>query len=154
MEKLVSKLRANSMTIGSVESLTGGLFASELVAVSKASSVYLGSFVTYANSIKETILDIDSADIEKYGVVSSEIVKLMAKQANKQINSDIMVAFSGNAGPDTLENKPVGAVYTCIKIYNDYYINYDVLEGSRNEIRLNIVNLTKDRIIKLLGKGD
>ena len=65
-----------------------------------------------------------------------------------------MVAFSGNAGPDTLEGKPVGAVYTCIKIADKYYINYDILEGSRNEIRSNIVNITKDRIIHLLEKGD
>lgn len=154
MEKLVSILRKHSLTIGTVESLTGGLFASELVSVSKASSVFLGSFVTYANNIKETVLKIDKEDINKYGVISSEIVKLMAQQANKQIKSDIMVAFSGNAGPDTLEGKPVGAVYTCIKIADKYYINYDILEGSRNEIRSNIVNITKDRIIHLLEKGD
>ena len=155
MKKLIKLLAKNGLTIASAESITGGLFASELVEVDKASSVYLGSFITYANSIKESVLKISLEDIEKYGVISAEIVKLMAGGTFELIPADVIVSFSGNAGPSKLEGKPVGSIYTCIKIYNRYHIYYDQLKGSRSEIRQEIVEITKDRIIELLTKkGD
>ncbi len=154
MKDLIEVLKEYNLTIASVESITGGLFASSIVSVSGSSEVYLGSLVTYANIIKEKLLNIEAEFINKYGVVSSEVAKEMAKQANKLINSDIMISFSGNAGPNTLENKPVGSIYSCIKYHNDYYEYYDHLSGERNEIRLEIVNLSKDRIIQIIRKGE
>lgn len=155
MKKLVKLLTKNHLTIATAESITGGLFASEIVAVENASRVYLGSFITYANTVKESVLNISETDIEKYGVVSAEIVKLMASGTFEKIPADLIVTFSGNAGPKKLDDKPVGAVYSCIKIFNRYHIHYDELKGNRNQIRQEIVKITKTRIIDLLTKkGD
>lgn len=152
MEDLVKLLTEKHLTISSVESLTGGLFASEIVSVSGAAEVYLGSLVTYANSIKEDLLKIDKEIIDKHGVVSKEIAYLMSKQACKLIDSDIMISFTGNAGPNTLEDKPVGDIYTCIKYLDRYYDYHDSLSGSRQEIREAIIVLSKNRIIDIVKK--
>ena len=57
MERLVKTLKEKKLTISSCESLTGGMFASEIVSVSGASSVFKGSFVTYMDECKEKLLD-------------------------------------------------------------------------------------------------
>ena len=49
METLVKTLKEKSLTLSSCESLTGGMFASEMVGISGASSVFKGSFVTLTN---------------------------------------------------------------------------------------------------------
>ena len=155
MEKLIKVLKKHHLMIASVESLTGGLFASELVATPSASDVYLGSIVSYANSIKQDLLKIDREVMSKYGVVSEEVATLMASNGGQILNSDVCVAFTGNAGPDTLENKDLGQVYTCIKINEEVYNFSDKLSGSRNEIRKEIVYLVKTRLIAILEeKGE
>ena len=98
MKELVSLLRKEKLTIGSAESLTGGLFASEIVAVPHASEVFLGSIVSYANSVKEDVLSIDKDVIYKHGVISEQVVRLMAQHASELLKTDITVSFSGNAG--------------------------------------------------------
>ena len=135
MKNLISALRENNLTIASIESLTGGLFASEMVATPKASDVYLGSLVSYANVIKQDILKIDEKMIKEYGVVSKEIADLMAIRGQELFNTNISVSFTGNAGPDTLENKDLGLIYTSIKINKKLYSFKDKLSGSRNQIR-------------------
>ena len=155
MNNLIETLRENNLTIASVESLTGGLFASELVSFPKASDVYLGSLVCYANVIKQDILKIDRKKIKKYGVVSKEIADLMAIKGQKLFNTNISVSFTGNAGPDTLENKDLGLIYTSIKINDKLYSFKDKLSGSRNQIRKEIVAIVKTRLIKILEeKGE
>ena len=50
-KELVTLLEKNNLTIGSVESYTGGLFAATITGVPGASKVFPGSIVTYANEI-------------------------------------------------------------------------------------------------------
>ena len=120
-----------------------------------ASNVYLGSIVAYANIVKQDLLHIDAKLIEEFGVVSEPIAKAMAISGQKIFNSDVCVAFSGNAGPNTLENKQVGLVYTCIVIIDETYNYCDKLSGNRNEIRKKIIDLVKIRLIDLLkGEGE
>ena len=152
MKDLIRVLKKHDLTIASIESLTGGLFASELVSNAGASDVFLGSIVSYANIIKQEVLKIDLKFIEEYGVVSKEIASLMAINGSTLLGSDVTVSFTGNAGPDTLENKDLGLIYTCIKVNNQIFNFKDKLSGNRNKIRHDIVNLLKNRIIVILEK--
>ena len=155
METLISVLKENRLTLGSAESITGGLFASSIVSVPGASEVFLGGIVSYANSIKESVLRIPKEIIVSKGVVSEDIVTLMADSCQTILGVDVAVSFSGNAGPDVLENKPVGAIWTCIKVKDKTYTYYDVLLGTRNEIRQEIVRLSGERLINIVNqKGE
>ena len=57
MERLVKALKEKKLTISSCESLTGGMFASDIVSISGASSVFKGAFVTYMDECKQILVD-------------------------------------------------------------------------------------------------
>ena len=125
------------MTISSIESLTGGLFASTLVSKPGASKYFKGSMVTYSNEIKEA-LGVDTSN----GVVNKEVALQMAAKGKEQFNTDICVSFTGNAGPDTLDNAPVGKVFIAI---NEEVFELD-LKGTRNEIRQQAVDFAISKL--------
>jgi len=116
-QKLVELLTEKGMTLGSVESLTGGLFSSTICSVPGASKVFKGGLVTYAVSEKVALLGIDPEVIKDYGVVSKEVAKEMATKGQNKLNVDVCVSFTGNAGP-TREpgDAPVGRVEMCLVI--------------------------------------
>lgn len=154
MEKLIEILKKHNLRLASIESVSGGLFASKLTGYPNASKVYLGSIIAYDNIVKQDLLKIDKKIINKYGVVSEQVATMMAKNGSQILKSDVTVSFTGNAGPRVLENKDLGLIYTCIKIKNDYYNYCDQLSGKRNKIREDIVDMTKNRLIALLKEKD
>ena len=108
-KKVLSSLEKRGLTLGSVESLTAGLFASTICSVPGASKVFKGSFVTYATSMKTDFLNINKAFINKYGVVSKEVAREMAIIGRHGLEVDVCVSFTGNAGPTKEKGKaPVG----------------------------------------------
>ena len=134
MNELAQLLISHNITVSSVESFTVGNFASMLGSVPGISKVYKGSLVTYQSETKERLLSIDHDIIAKYGVVSKEIASLMCVNGKAILNSDICVSFTGNAGPDSMENKPVGEVYIGINFKDDISVYKLNLKGSRSEI--------------------
>ena len=104
-------LKAHGKTVGTAESCTGGEIAHLITTVPGSSAWYLGSVVSYAVSVKEKILGVPHAVIEKHGVVSSEVAAAMAEGARKVIGSDYAVATTGLAGPGGDETWPEGTVW-------------------------------------------
>ena len=51
-EKVIKAFTQEKLTLGSVESLTAGLFASTLCSIPGASKVFRGGLVTYAADLK------------------------------------------------------------------------------------------------------
>lgn len=152
MEELVALLKEKELTIATAESLTGGLFASRIVEIPGASNVFVGSVVTYATRIKHEVVHVDEQLIEQYGVVSKEVADAMAENIAKVMNTDIGVSFTGNAGPDVLEGKPAGLVYSSIFFNESIYSFSDTITGTRNEVRNTIVECMVKRIITLINK--
>ena len=132
----INKLfREYGRTLGSVESFTGGLFAREITAVSGASHFFKGALVTYASEEKNRILGISYQDIDQYGVVSREVAAQMAANGQKLLNVDYCVSFTGNAGPEAMEGKPVGLIYIGVAIYDKVEVYEFNLQGSRDSIQ-------------------
>ena len=99
MIELVELLKAKHLTIGSIESMTGGLFASSITSVPGASKVFKGSVVSYSPLIKENVVGVKKETIETFGVVSKEVAYEMASKGKKLLDVDICVSITGNAGP-------------------------------------------------------
>lgn len=157
MEELVSLLTKNNLTIASIESLTAGLFASKLAEVPHASAVLKGGLITYQTSCKEDVLHIDKAIIKEYGVISKEVADEMAFKGYELFQSDIIVSFSGNAGPQVMDDKEVGLVHMAIYYLGQLNSYRQVFQGERNEIRLQAVEFMKDQvknIIKISKNAD
>ena len=62
--------------------------------------------------VKEHVLGVPAEMIKAHGVVSEEVVRVMAESVRKQLNTDFSIATSGIAGPSGgSEEKPVGTVW-------------------------------------------
>ncbi len=112
-------------TLGSIESFTGGAFAAAITSIAGASNYYKGTVVTYAKELKAK-LGVDTSN----GVINETVAKEMALKGKNFLDVDICVSFTGNAGPLTVEGKPIGLVYIAIneRVYKKEY------QGSRTEI--------------------
>ena len=131
MDELAKTLIQYNISISSVESFTVGNFAAMLGSIPGISKVYK---VTYQSTTKERLLGISHEIISKYGVVSKEVASLMCVNGKQILDSDVCVSFTGNAGPDAMEGKPVGLVYIGI-LYQGVNIYELNLKGTREEIQ-------------------
>lgn len=146
-KKVISSLEKRGLTLGSVESLTAGLFASTICSVPGASKVFKGSFVTYATSMKTDFLNINKSFINKYGVVSKEVAREMAIIGRHGLEVDVCVSFTGNAGPTKEKGKaPVGRVNMCVATSKGYVNIEKDFKLDRNEMREECVNSMLDAL--------
>ena len=113
LEVIVGKmLTERHQTIATAESCTGGKLAALLSKHPGSSAFYYGSVVSYDNSVKEHLLEVPAEIIKAHGVVSEEVVCIMAESIRKQIGTDFAIATSGIAGPTGgSKTKPVGTVW-------------------------------------------
>ena len=149
VEEVKANLIEQGMTLGSVESFTGGLFASTITSISGASKFYKGGYVTYATEEKVNLLQIPQNIIDQFGVISKEVAYYMANNGRHLLNVDVCVSFTGNAGPDAMENKPVGEVHIGIATAASAQIYSLNLEGDRNEIQRQAVEFVIKKLTLL-----
>ncbi|MBV7503697.1 competence/damage-inducible protein A [Bacillus sp. sid0103] len=116
MDEVMKTLKTRKFTISAAESLTGGLFQQQLTALSGASSVFYGGVVCYSNDVKQHLLHVRQETLETQGAVSEQCARELAENTSKLFNSDIGISFTGVAGPEELEGKPVGTVFIGIAL--------------------------------------
>ena len=134
-EEINKLFREKGLSLGSVESFTGGLFAKEITSVPGASHFFKGSLITYATEEKNRLLDISYDDIDQYGVVSEQIAYQMALKGQQLLNVDVCVSFTGNAGPDAMEGKKVGEIYIGVAYLDKVEVYPFLLKGDRETIQ-------------------
>jgi nicotinamide-nucleotide amidase len=112
---VVRLLKQRNKTLATAESCTGGLIANQITNVSGASEVFLAGYVTYANSAKSDVLNVDAKLIDKDGAVSEAVARAMAEGARTRAASTYALATTGVAGPTGgSDEKPVGTVYIAL----------------------------------------
>ena len=117
MERLVKILKNNNQTISSMESCTGGLFASEITNINGASNVFKLGLVTYSNEYKE-YFGIEKETIKKYSVYSNEVSAQMAKIISELAKSDFGIGITGQLGTKDLKNNSNNLNTVYITIYS------------------------------------
>lgn len=105
-QRLVEALTARGQMIAVAESLTGGLASLRLTQTEGAADVFVGGIVCYQTVAKHQLLDVSPGP-----VISRQCAIDMAEGAATQFGTDVAVAFTGVAGPDTQEQQPVGTVW-------------------------------------------
>mgnify|MGYP003603687051 CR=1 FL=1 len=125
-------LRRLGLTVAAAESCTGGLVSSLITDVVGSSVYFLGGVVTYANSAKAHMLDVDPAILLSRGAVSAEVAQAMARGVRRLFGADIGLAVTGIAGPagGTAE-KPVGLTYTHLSAVDAEWGERHVWQGDR-----------------------
>ena len=148
MVELVNKLKELQLTIGSIESMTGGLFASNITSVPGASKVFKGSVVSYSALIKENVVGVKKETIDKFGVVSSNVAYEMAEKGRKLLDVDICVSVTGNAGPTAEPGEEgVGVVYLGISSKEGTRTIRKQFNGNREEIRQQTLLAMQEEIL-------
>ena len=136
-ESLIRQLASEGKTLSTAESCTGGLLGALLTEVSGASQVYLGGVVSYAYSVKEALLGVDSALLTEKGAVCEEVAVQMAEGVRRALGADFALSVTGNAGPGTDEKNPkVGEIFVaCADATGSRCLRLQC-NGSRQENRL------------------
>lgn len=110
-EYLQALMLEKGHTLSLAESCTGGLIASELIAVAGSSGYLDSSHVTYSNESKSRLVSVNETTLAKHGAVSIAVAAEMAEGAMLNAGVDFGIAVSGIAGPGGgSDEKPVGTV--------------------------------------------
>ena len=152
---VVRLLKERNLTITTAESCTGGLLAGRLINVPGASDCFREGFITYSNKAKRKYLDVEKSTLKKYGAVSKETVKEMAKGGIFATDSDICIAVSGLAGPGGgTEEKPVGLVYIGCCMDDKILTECFQFKGNRQKIRESAVTKALDMVRRMILSRD
>ncbi len=105
-------LREKGLTLGVVESATGGLISHLITGVAGSSDYFKGSVTSYSNEVKISVIGVKAATLKKYGAVSPQVAEEMAAGGRKVLAVDICLADTGIAGPGgATPGKTVGLFY-------------------------------------------
>ncbi|MBS4177050.1 competence/damage-inducible protein A [Lederbergia citrea] len=133
MRELLKVLEGKNLTIAAAESLTGGLFQSDMTAVTGVSTMLIGGIVCYSNQSKLKLCNVKEDTINNHGVVSEQCAVELAENVRELLGTDIGISFTGVAGPDSLEGHPAGTIWIGISLKDKptkaFLLN---LAGSRN----------------------
>jgi len=127
-------LRQKWLTLGVVESATGGLISHLITSVPGSSDYYKGSVTAYSNEVKIKVVGVKEGTINKYGAVSSQVAEEMAQGGRKILAADICLADTGIAGPGgATPGKPVGLFYIGLSHQAGAYNQKHNFQGDREQ---------------------
>ena len=125
-------LRSKRMSLGVIESATGGLISHRITNVAGSSDYYKGSITAYSNEIKNRIVGVKAETLEKHGSVSGQTADELASGGKQVLEVDICIADTGVAGPGGgTPDKPVGLFYIGLSHENMTFNRKHIFSGDR-----------------------
>ncbi|MFC1914100.1 CinA family protein [Chloroflexota bacterium] len=130
-------LRRKGLTLGAVESATGGLVSHLITSVSGSSDYYQGSIIAYSNEVKMRVVGVKEDTLKQHGAVSAQVAEEMAEGGRKVLGVDICVADTGIAGPTgATAEKPAGLFYLGLSHQGGISSRKHIFQGSREQNKL------------------
>ena len=127
-------LRQKGLTLGLVESASGGLVSHRISNIPGSSDYFKGSVTAYSNEVKSKVVGVSEATIYQYGAVSPEVAEEMAAGGKKILAADICLADTGIAGPGgATPDKPVGLFYIGLSHGERTYSQKHNFSGDREQ---------------------
>ena len=135
IRKVHEIFKKKGLKLSVAESCTGGLVSHYITLLPGASAFFEAGVVTYSAESKKKILGLQSKTISSHGVISKETAKEMAERMRLLTKTGCAVSTTGNLGPDVLEGKDVGLVYTAVSMGGKTFVRELRLNGKREEIK-------------------
>lgn len=153
MKNLINLLKNKNKTISSMESCTGGFFASELTNENDSSKVFKLGLITYSNEYKE-YFGVSKQTINEYTVYSNEVSREMAKKSSSIAKSDYGIGITGMLGAIDSSNPSnnINSVYISVYVRrNNSSFDYKIeaLGQTRLEKKKYIVEYLKERLYEI-----
>ena len=96
----------------------------------------MGGVVSYTNHVKEQVLHVPAALLDRCGAVSAPVARAMALGARVLTGADLAVSVTGLAGPDGDDRgNPVGTVFAALAAPEGVFVRQLLLGGDRAQIR-------------------
>ncbi len=144
-------LKDAQLSLAVAESCTGGLLSALITSVPGSSAYFNGSVVAYNNRVKEKLLGVRAATLERYGAVSAPTATEMAEGARKRLSSGVAVSITGIAGPGGGNaRKPVGTVYIAVSTERGTKASRFNFPGSRAGVRKAAALAALDELLKAI----
>jgi len=155
MEEALGKMLVEKgLTISVAESCTGGLIGHRLTSVPGSSRYFQGGLVVYSNEAKVALLNVSPDTLKKYGAVSEQTAKEMARGVREAVSADLSVSVTGIAGPDGGSSaKPVGTVHIGLAAKDTLVSRQYRFWGNRQQVKLNTSTMALDWIRRYMN-GD
>ena len=133
-QEIGNLLRQKGLTLGVVESATGGLISHLITNIPGSSDYYKGSITAYSNEAKIKIVGVKEDTINQYGAVSPQVAEEMAQGGRKVLAADICLADTGIAGPaGATPGKPLGLFYIGLSHRAGTYSRKHNFRGNREQ---------------------
>jgi len=123
-------LEERGWSIGTAESMTGGLVAASLTAEPGSSAFVKGGLVAYDPELKRRLLGVSDTS----SVVDTDTAIEMAGGGRELLGADVVVAVTGSAGPQPLE-KPAGTVIIAVATPEEVRAQELRMPGDRERVR-------------------
>ena len=150
----IGLLTRRGLTVGTAESLTGGLIAATLTTVPGASAVFRGGIVAYAADVKAAMLGVPAALLSRVGTVHPDVAAAMAAGAIERLRVTTAVAVTGVAGPDPVDDLPVGTVHLAVISPEGVRHRPLHLTGDRSRIRQATVTNALSLLVSVLSEDN
>ncbi len=135
-QQVVTTFLSKGLTLGTAESLTGGMIAASVAGVSGASAVLMGGIVSYDARVKHDLLGVSQEIIDTVGVVSQPCAQQMAQGARAALKVDVAVSATGIAGPTGgTPETPVGTVFIGVAWAGSTRVDECHFSGDRQSVR-------------------
>lgn len=153
-KEVVKKLVDKKETIASMESCTGGYFASTITCVDGSSEVLKFSAVTYSNEYKIK-MGVDAKVIDKYSVYSIQTAHEMSEKISEFAKSTYGVGITGKINRVDENNLSGNNNEVFVSVYNsknDTYTDIKIIVPNkpRKEVKKIIVNDILEKLIDIL----
>ena len=153
LKKIANLLKQKHLTVATAESCTGGLISHSLTNISGSSDYFDRGIVSYSNNAKMELLGVYKEILEKYGAVSEQIAKVMAKGVRTKSNVDIGISTTGIAGPTGgTKEKPVGLVYIAVSTTKNVVVKKFQFTGDRLQNKESTCNAALQMLLDTLNK--
>jgi PncC family amidohydrolase len=133
IERVHEIFKEKGLTLSVAESCTGGLVTHFITFLPGASKFFEAGVVSYSAEAKREILGVSSDIISLYGVVSDQAAREMAEKVRALTGTDFALSTTGNLGPDVLEGKEKGLIYTAVSKKGKTFSREMRLTGDREE---------------------
>lgn len=135
-EKRVHRILTDrTQTLAVAESCTGGTIAARFTAMPGASAYFKGGVVAYWNQTKQLLLGVSRDTVARYGVVSEQVVRQMARGIRHAADTHYGIATTGIAGPSGgTPDLPVGSIWIAVSSPERTVSRLIHAEGDRGEI--------------------
>lgn len=144
-------LSKHSWTLALGESCTGGLVAHLVTEIAGSSEYFVGGVVAYSNPVKEAMLRVNPETLERFGAVSEQTAREMARGARAALGADVGLSVTGIAGPGGGTNeKPTGLTFVAVATPAWETAERHVWKGDRHQNKIDSAEAALSLLLKAL----